>query len=66
MGMPEIPVRTSQDVADLIRRYQRGQSGLGLLRLKEEVERSELPEDLKRKFLLQYATGMLYPEEFDQ
>lgn len=64
--LPQIPTPKSvADVADLIRKYQQREFGYGLLRIFEAVRDSvELPLEVKRKFMWQFASGMIYPEDF--
>jgi len=64
MNKPNWTPRHPEDVADLLERYQRGEEGLGLIRLRELVEASKLKQEVKDLFLRQCATGQLYPEDF--
>jgi hypothetical protein len=59
-----IRLRDSSDVAVLLGRYQRGIEGLGLGLIRELVMSSELPNEVKRKFMLQFASGQIFPEDF--
>lgn len=64
--LPTCPLelKTSRDVHDLIELYNACTPGVGLGRMREWVAASALPYDVKRRFLVQYARGMLFPKDF--
>jgi hypothetical protein len=61
---PAPPLVKPSDIGRMFDEYYKGTPGYGLMQMWQWVLDSQLPPDVKWKFRVQYARGMVYLEDF--
>lgn len=58
-------INTTKELYEALEAYNQNEAGVGLGRIREAVEAGELPEAVRKKFLIQLSTGQVYPAAFE-